>query len=527
VHHVFAPAAFDLNHNPLTLANTETGLTTDSMAQSVTLGSTYLISTNVVNAFRLTANRIADGKFESPLLQTAGFGPADTGIKSYHYSPHSPRITVTGGFSSNSFGGSTRSAIFGANDDLSVLRGDHQFAFGGQATIWWNNSYSTTNHESNSFTGATTGLGMSDFLMGNVASYNAGTTGPMNKRGKYMGVYGADTWKVNQKLTFNYGLRWEPYFPLVPLAGGAIHYDEAALKQGIKSAQYDNTPPGVFFIGDKGWHTGNSDTEVLWRNFSPRAGLAWDVRGDGHTAVRASVGTFYDFPSTGYQNPATAPPWSPRYTLSDVNYADPWGRFPGGDPFPVKYGKDITRDVQWPFYGLVTATDYKTQNMRVTSWNLSLQRQVGTDWLVSANYLGTETYHLWSPQQINAPVFLGLGPCTLAGVQYATCSTAANLDQRRRLSIENPAIGKYYGYVVKLDYGGTASYNGLLLSVQRRAARGVTVNANYTWSTASATRAPATIRSLAPRLIPAGKIQPIGASIEAIAVYRPQIGGRF
>ena len=61
-----------------------------------------------------------------------------------------------------------------------------------------------------------------------------------------------------------------------------------------------------------------SDTEVIWRNFSPRFGLAWDPAGDGRTAVRASVGTFYDFPSTGYQNPATAPPWSPRYTLSAV-----------------------------------------------------------------------------------------------------------------------------------------------------------------------------------------------------------------
>ena len=107
-------------------------------------------------------------------------------------------------------------------------------------------------------------------------------------------------------------------------AGGAIHFDHDAFLKGIKSTQYDNTPPGVFFIGDSGWHTGKSDTEVIWKNFSPRAGLAWDPAGDGRTAVRASVGTFYDFPSTGYQNPATAPPWSPRYTLSTVDFANPW-----------------------------------------------------------------------------------------------------------------------------------------------------------------------------------------------------------
>jgi hypothetical protein len=250
IDHVYSPAAFEINHNPLTIANTDTGLTTNSMAQSFTFGSTYLIGANTINTFRLTANRIADGKFEPTTLPTAGLGPADIGIKSFHYSPHSPRITVTGGFSVNSLGGSTRGAIFGANDDISVLRGNHQLAAGAQGTVWTNNSYSTTNHESHSFTGATTGLGIADFLMGNDASYNAGTTGPMNKRGKYVGLYAADTWKINQKFTLNYGLRWEPYFPLVPLAGGAIHFDHDAFLKGIKSTQYDNTPPGVFFVGD-------------------------------------------------------------------------------------------------------------------------------------------------------------------------------------------------------------------------------------------------------------------------------------
>jgi hypothetical protein len=191
---------------------------------------------------------------------------------------------------------------------------------------------------------------------------------------------------------------------------------------------------------------------------------------------------FYDIPSTGYENPATAPPLSPRYTLNSVDFANPWANFPGGDPFPVKYGKDVGPDAPWPLSGLVTAHDYRTLNMRVNSWNLSIQKQVGADWLVSANYLGNETYHLWSAQQLNAPVFLGLGPCTLNGVQYSTCSTTANIDQRRRFTLENPAQGKYYGYVVHLDYGGTASYNGLLLSVQRRPVRGVTLSGNYTFS---------------------------------------------
>jgi hypothetical protein len=120
--------------------------------------------------------------------------------------------------------------------------------------------------------------------------------------------------------------------------------------------------------------------------------------------------------------------------------------------------------------------------MQVSQWNLSLQKQLGTDWLVSASYLGNATTHLWTSKYINPAVFLGLGPCTLNGVSYTTCSTTGNTNQRRRLSLANPATGQYFGTIQKVDAGGTASYNGLLLSVQRRAARGITVSGNYTWS---------------------------------------------
>src|SRR5437667_5144328 len=62
------------------------------------------------------------------------------------------------------------------------------------------------------------------------------------------------------------------------------------------------------------------------------------------------------------------------------------------------------------------------------------------------------------------------------------CSTTANTNQRRVLALENTQYGKYFGTVNRIDSGATGSYQGMVLSVQRRAARGVTITSNYTWS---------------------------------------------
>src|SRR5262245_28546486 len=471
------PSAYDINKNALSI-NTAA----DALAQAFTVGSTYLFGSNVVNSLRVTANRIAAGKFLPNTIADAGLSSYDLGIKAYNYAPYTLRVSVTGGPSVGTQGGPTRTALFGVNDDISILRGNHQMAFGASTAAWWSNSYSGNYHVNFTFNGQTTGLGMADLLIGRASRFRNGPVSEQAKRSKYIGLYGADTWKVNSKLTMTYGLRWEPYFPMINRDGTAVHYDENALKSGIRSQKFDKTPPGVTFTGDPGI-PGRQAMYNRWLNFSPRVGLAWDVTGDGRTSVRASLGTFYDFPHTQYQaNLGATAPWAVRFELNDVDFENPWAAYPGGDPFPIPHGRDAGRDALWPLYQTVTAMDYDTRNMEVTQWNLSLEKQIGADWLVSANYIGSASTHLWSAQPINAAIFLGLEACTLNGVRYTTCSTTGNTDQRRRLSLENPQVGQFYGHIGRIDSGGTGSYNGLLISLQRRAARGVTLNANYTWS---------------------------------------------
>ena len=91
-----------------------------------------------------------------------------------------------------------------------------------------------------------------------------------------------------------------------------------------------------------------------------------------------------------------------------------------------------------------------------------------------------------SGENINPAVFLGLGPCTLqtatGPVSYSTCSTTANQNARRVLSLINPAQGQYYAGIGTVDDGGTAEYEGLYLSARKQLSHGVTAQANYTWS---------------------------------------------
>src|SRR5207247_8057690 len=127
------------------------------------------------------------------------------------------------------------------NEDLSVLRGNHQLALGANGAMWWTNNYSTFYATGGAtFNGQVTGLGMTDFFMGNIFQWTAGSPSAENNRSDYIALYGADTWKVNQKLTLNYGLRWEPFLPIVNLDRSAVHFDADALRKGLKTTQFVN-----------------------------------------------------------------------------------------------------------------------------------------------------------------------------------------------------------------------------------------------------------------------------------------------
>jgi hypothetical protein len=109
-------------------------------------------------------------------------------------------------------------------------------------------------------------------------------------------------------------------------------------------------------------------------------------------------------------------------------------------------------------------------------WNLSYERQLGKDWMVSATYVGNKTTHLWIGTELDPAVYI---PGTCAG---AACSTTANTNQRRVLYLANPLTGVGYSTLGQTDDGTNATFNALIVTTQHRFSDNYTVLANYTYS---------------------------------------------
>jgi hypothetical protein len=467
VTHSLQPTPYD-GVNPLSM--TSSGA--DDLVNSGVFGHTWVVSPTMINAFRATFNRSAVTKTQTPTFD----GPS-LGIKMHTLVPGHIVLSVTGGPSSaaiTSYPAFDPTTAFQLANDFTLIRGKHQFAFGGSWIRQFQYVYGPLNGDgvinfNGQQTGGAlnaTGLGMADFLLGRTNTFQQGGIQYAYERYHNLGIYAQDNWKLTPHLTLNYGLRWEPYIGGSMPLGYVMHFDRGLFDQNVHSSVYPNAPAGVQFPGDKGFDTNGRPSHTKMNDFAPRLGLVWDPKGNGRMTVRLSWGILYDMPHTLFAYGfSQAPPWAAVIGLTNVSLADPWANYAGGDPFPLNLGKNAT----FPTFSNYASYPLDLKVPYLQQWNLSVQKQIGANWLFSASYLGNSTIHLWAEQAINAAVN---GPG----------ATVANQNQRRVLYLANASQGQYFGLIHQLDDGSTASYNAMLLSVQHRVAHHFSVLANYTLS---------------------------------------------
>ena len=445
---------------------------------SFVFGDTYLIGSGTVSSFRGTVNRMKDFK-DYPRY----FDLNDLGVRNVYVKfPGYVLVTVTNGFTIG--GGLSNPAFFNTTsyqfaEDLSLVRGTHQIGFG---VNFIHGMLSATQNlgaaASVTFSGqAATGMGLADFLLGRASQYQQAFENAVPPRHNYTGFYLQDSWKARPRLTVNAGLRWEPY--IAPYSGQKkiMRFDGSAFDQGVRSTVFKNAPVGMKFIGDPGVDDKYGYNHLM--HFAPRVGLAWDPQGNGQMTVRTAYGIFFDMPNLfAFGAMGANPPWGNTIQLNNPPFDDLWRNYPGGNPFPtvvspnVKFQTNLSTNIYPP--------DQKQTYAQ--QWNLSIQRQIGTDWLVESSYIGSTTRHIMGVKSSNPAVFMPAATCVINGITYTPCSSTSNIDQRRVLYLQNPTEGQYYSWMMEVDDGGTSNYNGLLLSVRRRPSKGLTVQGNYTWS---------------------------------------------
>jgi hypothetical protein len=500
------------------------GVGLNDRVQNISIGDTHIVTPQMISSLRVSFLRTATqrtGNPNIPNLCTLGMTNA---------SCPTPNIMQSLFLEPGNQGWDYENA-FGISENLGWQIRSHQLELGFTGEHIQMNGNGT--FQLNPLTGFSnagyTGNSIVDFVAGMPDTMGQGN-GQLSRDGQNLpSLYFQDNWKMTRTFQVNYGVRWDPYFPSHNRYGQAANFSLAGYNAGTVSRIFVNAPAGVTFPGDPGAN-GKSDTLNHALDFSPRLGIVWDPRGKGLETVRAGYGIFYDTSlmwnamhvvlNAPWGNTVSFTPLPPlagsTVASSGGGEANPYFGQPGGNIFPTPFYPPSNWN--FPVNGGYVFQDQQLKPSNAQLWNLSFQKQISANWLVSASYLGSKTTHIWLGDDLNpaAVITAGMtapaivannvvagnptsGSCTLryngANYTFNPCNAIAsgsatvngvpvsNTSARRALNLSNPAQGyKMSGGVLMAQSMGNAAYNGLLASVQHRLSQGFSINANYTWS---------------------------------------------
>jgi hypothetical protein len=451
-------------------ATSPTASPVNDRVTALDLGDTHMLNSTTVSSLRLSYARSAVRRVVAGDVPTL----ADLGSKVTTPVPNFiGQLQVGNYISMNLPSGAipaySISNLYGISEGIGFTRGAHQINAGASLTQSRLDGLGMFQMNGRAiFTGAQTGNALADFMTGKVYTYLQGNGQIAKDTQNAPSIYFQDNWKINPHLQLNMGVRWDPFYPQHMRIGYVARFNMADFYAGKVSQKFVNAPPGVTYDGDPG--VGNTNTNAKPWDLAPRIGLVIQPRSGGTETIRAGYGVFWDTTYLWNTTHVTLdPPWGNTITLTAPGggISNPWRDYPGGNPFPTP--ANPPSDVAFPI-----AAGYKFQPTHSSpaytqQWNIAYQRQLGSNLLLSATYLGNKTTHQWLGRELNPAV-------------YSPGATTATTQARRVLNLARPETGKYFGSIIMVDDGGNASYNALLLSLNQRFAHGFSAMANYTWS---------------------------------------------
>jgi hypothetical protein len=425
--------------------------------RSTSITDTHAFGANLTNQLFFSFNR-TDGN-NAPAYPERSIAA----LGSRYYNDDRPQwhVTVAGYFGTLNTGDTNQFLRdeYQFGDTVRWTQGRHQFTFGGEYGYGIGdvvNNFTANGQWNFNAQAPFTGDALADFLIGRFNTLRQGIGEYRQNRFHRLSLFAQDSWKVHPRFTLDLGARYEPFFPFRELDGKL-----AAWRPGQRSTRYVNAPAGVVFPGDDGVPEGGFD--VVLGNFGPRLGFAWDVFGDGRTAVRGGYGVFFDMPNTiTMNNQSNQAPFGTQVTINGTlqnSFADPWaGR---ANPFPGT--TTPPSDVAFPLYANQEVFAPGFRNGYVQSWNLTVEREAGFGFVTRASYAASKGTRLLVKREINAAV-------------YAPGATTATTNQRRPLQ---PA-----GSIALYEPVSNSTFHALQLTAERRFAHGFSILANYQFAKA-------------------------------------------
>ncbi len=504
--------------------------TVNSVNQSVAAGGDYVVSPAWLTDFRFGWFRLYLNLQGPNYNQPLG---TDLGIPGVNQPPLSlngglPQFninipnngsnggaTLTFGTTANQFL-ETEDQYQGANNWTHV-HGNHQIKFGGDFRYATLNVIGLNNNEvrSGNFSfassttagGTSSGLGFASFVLGDVNSMNRTVTENTTAATHQYRVfsYAQDTWRATHRLTINYGVRWELFYP------------EAVNGTGQGGLLDLNT--GDVRIAGYGGYGNNLNVAMEYQHVSPRVGIAFQP--SPTAVIRAGYGREYgmgwsgntfgevltfSYPIQVNQNPTACSSFYYTFNLSYPTPANSCNGFTPAAAGPPPYVfAPIPANGNYPLPNNISVPT-RPLTMRIPTldtWNAQFQQQFGPKTSVQIGYVGSHGIHnMWdssnqaSPNQqtlrgfncSSAPIgcVLPIDPAT--GLPYTIFERQPYYDgtAQRYLGVN---YGFPFGWTQGIRYNAnqaTTSYQALQVVFHKQYGASFQLQANYTWSHAEA-----------------------------------------
>jgi len=443
--------------------------------QSWTVNDTYMISPTMLNNFILGVKRLDISVTNTYTSSDALFNAKDVGVGSVGdvQAPDIQQISFPRSMGMGLYNGyidnMLQNSVYVA-DNFTWSKGRHTVKMGLEIRQYHETKYQTWGaggnvgfSDSNVNVGGT-GNGIADMLLGKAPGFSQNNTQILDINYPAREAYIQDTFKMNSRVTFMVGARWEPHFGISP-----THDNFVTFHPGQSSTIFPTAPVGLVTIGDQGVPGNLYGTR--WGNIGPRASFAWDIFGNGKAALRGGYALTRNYQVllgfNGYTNTA---PYGVNYTpnIQTLDLANPYQEY-GSVPFPFKApspGDPANATLVFPNPLNTLAMDANYNSGAVHQFNVTFDFEPVKTYLFSVGYVATRSTHLDETHDFNWPMFM-------PGI---STNDVTNVRSRR------PYFGQGFETISMDSSDFNAMYNALQVRVNKRYSHGLTVIGNYTFS---------------------------------------------